>query len=52
MVKTSLPFYRKNQVLEDLEHERPKSMTALREALLGATGEVRKPKKTTYAKYF
>ena len=41
MAKTSLPFYRKNQSLHDMESERPKHMTALREAVISATAEVR-----------
>ena len=41
MAKTSLPFYRKNQSLHDMESERPKHMAALREAVISATAEVR-----------
>lgn len=40
MAKTSLAFYRKNQSLNDIENERPKSLAALREAIVNATSQV------------
>lgn len=40
MAQTSLPFYRKNQSLHDMENERPKNMEALREAIVKAAEEV------------